>query len=294
MSAGCVPTRRSPSSENAGFRRWLQIFGADRVFAMEACFDESGTHGSRFLCVAGYLFTTSGAIRFAERWTSELIPMLPGVGHFHAADCGTRRGPYHQKNANERDAIVERAADIIGDTASFGGVVGIDPSDYELVTSRDPRIRKSIGSAYTLCAIRCIQLMSNWADSQSLDESIAYQFEVGCRYAGELANSLAAIERNKTLKKQYHLRGFAFLDKEEMRPLEAADLLAWEWQRAHLTATQTEHEGRKWRPTLKQLASIPHQPLILTSDSLGVDLITNAFHDIDGSGRRRRRQYGSD
>jgi hypothetical protein len=94
---------------------------------------------------------------------------------------------------------------------------------------------------------------------------------------------LRRVSLSSELRKRYRFHGFSFEPKgPDVPQLFAPDLLAWEWQRAHVNAHKPERG--EWRKTLKHLFDgTPHIPMYLTATSVGISAMINKFYNLDGS-----------
>jgi len=242
-----------------------------------AFFDETGTHaGSSRICVAGYLFFAEGANEFARLWEARVRPLLPsGVEVFHSSGCIGER--------EKKDEILHTLVQTIKETMVVGAVVAIEKSAYEAEAQRQPQFRRILGSAYSVCAMRCAQYMAVWLERNALAGRIKYFFEAGNEHEGEAKHFLSQIEQNRELKERYRMDEYSFVPKGGAPQLQAADLLAWEWQRNHETAMNPEHSGREWRPTLTSLCERPHYAELLTGTRLGILAMVNLFYGLQSN-----------
>jgi hypothetical protein len=245
----------------------------------EAYCDATGMHDDAYLTlVGGYLFTKPAAIEFKSQWVKEVKPLLPpGVDYFHATDCIGGYGKWKVLSQEERDTIVQAMVDITKQTMSYGITVGIPPATYEQVIQKNPQMKNMAGSAYYLCLIRCVEYFSGWLDREKIDGDISYFFEAGDRYAGQAAVFLSKIKTHEELCHRYRLRDYDFPTKRDAPPLQAADLLAWEWQRSYGTAMLSDWKGRPWRRTLASLVEKRHQGELLTETSVGLRAMLNTM-----------------
>jgi hypothetical protein len=111
---------------------------------------------------------------------------------------------------------------------------------YEAVMPNDPQIT---GSPYSFCAHACLTAVRSWADQTNYAGGIAYFFESGHRSQSEADGIMKRLFQQSQLKASHRYASHAFADKRNLRPLQAADLIAWQW-----------HTDQKRRMTGKSLS----------------------------------------
>lgn len=193
---------------------------------MEAYFDESGTHdGSPVVCVAGYLLSTEQARHLNREWASTLAEF--GVTHFHATDCGNRRGEFKRLTQAQSIELTKRIIGIIKRRIEVGFAVTISDTDFNQITP--PTWEK--GGPYMLGVMYALAGVSAWADANNYQGEISYFFEKGDKH--ELAAYAAIQELAHQPVGKHGLRhnSHAFIPKLGNGPIQAADVLAYEWFR---------------------------------------------------------------
>lgn len=255
-------------------RASLGLTRENRVVVLKGYFDESGTHGkkSALVCVAGYVFKNTEAIRFCRLWSDSVKPLLPpGADVFHATDCVRGRNAFWSCPQETRDQIFDEMIAITRETMLLGVAVGIDPTTYRRSTTGKQRfLRGILGDACTMCATRCVESVSQWLAENDPDGRVSYVFERGSKHIGPLATVLSQVCANEPIRNQYRCHDFSSLPKIDAIPLQAADLLAWEFHYAHTTAFSQEDKGRPWRMTLSRLVKErPHRIEVLSGDDIG-------------------------
>lgn len=195
----------------------------------EVYVDESGTHDrSPILTVAGYLFESQQARRFSRDWQQDLnsIP-LPFA---HQTDCATGNGNYADLSMDSRVRSEKLLIENIKRRSRFGFGACVDPHAYGRIVGT----ANNAPSAYTYALQSCFVILGRWAARTRFSGQISYYFEAGHRSQGEadryFRDALLESERSK-LKHRY--AGHSFVDKREALPLQAADLLAWQYQHYH-------------------------------------------------------------
>jgi hypothetical protein len=247
----------------------------------EVYMDESGTHDdSALVCVAGYVFSKPQAIAFGHQWQMEVKPLLPpGAEVFHANDCIGRYGKFSVLSRPQSEGIVDAMVRVVKNTMTFGAVAAFKQADYKEEIKREPKLRDFVGSAYSLCAMRCIELVNQRFEEEHCTGEAQFIFEAGNEYAGEISHFLSNAFRNPELRNRFRIGGYDFLPKKEAPPLQAADLLGWEWRKAYEIAVAKTSKS-EWRLTLKSLCERPHVAAHITKESMGVAAIVNSFYGL--------------
>ena len=196
---------------------------------LEAYLDESGTHkNSPIMCIAGYVLEPAQCLKLDEAFAEVLREH--NLEFFHMGDCAHGAKAFKKVPKPTRIAIARRMIETIKLRVRVGVAFSIAEADYDFVVPE--RHRDFLGSAYTFCAQALFQTIAFWADAQKIVEPIAYFFESGHANQPEANRFLNYIMNNPAwddLRKLYRYRSHTFANKRDLRPLQAADILAWQW-----------------------------------------------------------------
>src|SRR5437660_1097462 len=97
----------------------LLPFGGYVTIQCQAFFDESGSHsGAPILCLAGYIFRKSEAIKLGHEWRKVL--RRKGLPYFRMSECAHGNGPFANLTKPERIEVATRMIDIIKSRAVHG------------------------------------------------------------------------------------------------------------------------------------------------------------------------------
>jgi hypothetical protein len=191
---------------------------------IESYFDESGSHdGSRVLCVAGYVFEKRQAKRFSRKWKKVLKRF--GLPYFHMVDCAHGNGVFADLKPSERLAAEKAMIKLIHDNVLQGLAVTVDADELREVMPYHP----SIGTPYSFCCHVLIAGLAIIIELNPVIERCAYFFEAGHQSMGEANRIMAELFAIPEAKERQRYSGHAFVTKEDMPPVQAADLLAWQW-----------------------------------------------------------------
>lgn len=203
----------------------LLPLGGYTLQLIEAYFDESGSGiNSPILCVAGYVFEKDAAIMLDEEWAEVLHKYhLP---YFRMSSCAHGTEPFVELKKNGETVQVEKEMiKIIKERASCGIAVTVEPSLYDRIIPQSPNF---VREAYTFCLHNCVVGVTEWLEQIKYNGKIAYFFESGHKSQGEANKYMNDLFKIPELKERHRYGSHTFADKKEIKPLQAADLLAWQ------------------------------------------------------------------
>jgi hypothetical protein len=205
--------------------------GGCAVIYAEAYIDESGTHrGSPMLAVGGYLFRREQAERFSR--DSQKVLDSFGVPSAHMTDAVHCLGAYKDAGMvkDDCDKFNRLLIENIRRRTMFGFGVSVDPTKYAAIVGRE----NNAPSAYSFCLMGCLTIISRWVKRTKFQGYIAYVFEAGHERQAEANRFLAdAILASDHSKAKHRYASHNFIDKKLALPLQAADMLAWQYHHYH-------------------------------------------------------------
>lgn len=235
--------------ESSAFGHLVRMLKPDHVMVMHAYFDESGSHaGSPVICVAGYLFQADQAVRLDEEWAEMLSSF--GVTCFHAADCAHAVGEFSRLTPAQRTDLTVSAIGAIKRRMQIGIAVSLNQIDL------GPASLESV-SAYGFCALNALGGVVHWAEKYGYSGRIAYVFESGHRHRDDVHRAINIIQDNPAGSDRLRYGSHAFAGKRDARPLQAADLLAYEWHK-ELKRRMQLAGPRSMRRSLRSLLEETH------------------------------------
>lgn len=217
---------------------------------LEAFFDESERSGGTF-CVAGYAFAKPQAKKFAKEWR-RLFPR-----GFHTVDFVHGRGVFSDSTQQERDALLREAVKTINTRRTVGVAVSCSVAE---VQQHSPKFVRGFSHAYPICCHIAMTTLGAYLDEKHDLEEVVYTFEAGHQYEAEAREFIKNAVRSPEAKRSYRHIGDSFLPKSEAVPLEAADLLAWEWTKCYDETIALPI--RRIRKSLRALFADPKQVLV--------------------------------
>jgi len=222
-----------------------------------AYIDESGTQGgSPVLCLAGYVFHHDEAVVFTKEWSALLRKY--DLSNFHMVDCAHGNGEFKKLSKPTRVAALTEAIQLIKQRSAFGFATTVNEADYAEIFAP---LSDDRWSAYYFCLNNCLSLIANWARRTRFDENVSYFFEAGHPDQGAADQRMHAIFADEKLRKRFFYGCHSFDDKRRFVPLQAADILAWQW----FSHTKRKLAGAA-RDRLDFVALIRPQDMALTFD----------------------------
>jgi hypothetical protein len=183
-------------------------------------FDES-VRNNELLCVAGFSFASEQAKKFIKEW-KKLFPIGLHMKEF-AHGVGRYKGLY---SPEERDAMMRTAVKIINSRMTVGFAVSCNIKEMNLYS---PKWIHGFKSAYSLCCHWAVHAMLIALDDAGIKDRITYIFEAGNQHEYEAKTFFQSLVDVPHIKEQYRHLSDSFTPKSDAVPLQAADLLAYEW-----------------------------------------------------------------
>jgi uncharacterized protein DUF3800 len=199
---------------SVGLHQWM-------LAMLRAYFDDSGTHTggkhgpSKIVLVAG-IFGTEGRMDGLDRmWKKRLASPIRGqkarLNRFHASDCYQSKGEFEGWTRTETDYFRQQLRETIIESGVAAYGMACSRKDWDEIITGD--MRAVIGDP---------EVQDN-----TFDPHMTFVFDNRPdgvrRYAGAVYDAFA-----QWLKPPPALAGYAFLSSTQNRPLQAADLVAWE------------------------------------------------------------------
>jgi hypothetical protein len=194
----------------------------DLVAFLEVYFDESGSHdGSPVLSVGGYLFEKEQCGALDGEW--KLVLERFGLPYFRMSACAHNQKPFDHLSRDECIEVEKAVIALINKYALLGLGMVVNEHDYGTwFEGPNPA-----GSPYSFCCWQILAGIRTWIKRNQFQGEIAYFFEAGHASRPEANTLMNRIFSNSHLKEAYHYVGHSFVDKQKVRPVQTADILAW-------------------------------------------------------------------
>jgi hypothetical protein len=197
-----------------------------------AYFDDSGTHASSEIVLVGGIFGSPNQMDLlSERWAKKLADPSPGkppLKRFHMTDCEAADGEFLGWSRTATDYLVHELGDIILKSGVWGFAAAIERRPYEELVIGD--LRRACGDAETFCYIECFNQVRKWAYEFTGDRKIAMIFDsrppdkqIDVRKINEVYG------QTKEFRSLPDFVSLDFLSSTKIVPLQAADMIAWEF-----------------------------------------------------------------
>src|SRR5262249_21355161 len=92
-----------------------------------------------------------------------------------------------------------------------------------------PKWIRGFGHAYPICCHSAMHSLGRKLEQMGLHDDVNYVFEAGHKFQAEAMYFMSTWVLVPEMRNAYRYKGHAFLDKADAVPLQAADMLAWEW-----------------------------------------------------------------
>jgi hypothetical protein len=197
---------------------------------LRAYFDDSGTHDASDVVLVAGLFGTEGHLDGLDRsWIKHIERPLDGakapLTRFHMADCQASTGEFAGWSRTETDYFCHQLrVAIINSGVSAYCSACIRKAFDEFVTGD---LRAILGNAEVFCIRNCFNHTVTWAKENTFDPKMAFIFDN--RPSLVQRDAKVAFHVFQILTPQPNIVDVAFLSSYDIRPLQAADMLAWEF-----------------------------------------------------------------
>jgi hypothetical protein len=255
----------APDSNHDFLARMIEILAPgerDLVAFLECYFDESGSHGgSQALCLAGYVFEKENCKTFDLGWKQVLDQFrLP---YFRMSACAHMQRPFDHLTREETIEVEKAMIALINEHAMLGLAITVNEADYtHFFGPNNPA-----GGPYSFCCWQILAGIQNWISKNKFEGEISYFYEAGHASQPEANRIMNRIFSHPRLRARYHYASHTFADKTKLRPLQAADLLAWQWNTQMKRWLKNDH---RIRADFQALAAKPkHEMFIGNRKTLG-------------------------
>ena len=217
----------------ARFASDLELTGEDWLIAMfTAFFDDSGIHKDSEIAVAAcYVSTNRGWGEFVKQWDN--ARWEEGFDVFHMAEFVAKpdqgHKPFCDWSNTKKDHVYNRLADIVNDNKRIGIACAVPKEAYDAIPEA---IRDYHGHEHYTFAVRtCLRHIGDWREKSGIT------LPMRCVFDWQMANDEKRKEIGKifavmheTWEKRFGIEpgGYSFEHKDKFKPLQAADILAWQ------------------------------------------------------------------
>jgi hypothetical protein len=198
----------------------------------ETYLDDSGTSSQSEIAIAAcYVSSESGWRRFVKEWDSARID--EGFDYFHMAEFVAPREQGHRPwcdwDNEKKDRVFNRLATIVNDNKRIGIGCAVPKAIYDAVPEK---IRRHYGNEHYTFAVRtCLIEIWRWRERSSISHPIQYIFDYekpGTPKHTEISGLMGNMHPSWQAIFGLDTGGYSFQSKKLFKPLQAADILAWQ------------------------------------------------------------------
>jgi hypothetical protein len=198
------------------------------------------------MCVACVIFKPTAYKQFVRPWNRMLKAW--GAKEFHATDFYPGAKEF-KRNTPERQALFEKDSRLIPQMIAKAVtqilIVSFRPS--ELMAVAPARWKEKVGTnAHSHAAQICLLSNGDWLkETKRRHESFAYFMESGDEDQAEVLSDVEGMRAHKNTAKHIKVASFSTVNKGMARGLEAADCVAWHWNKYYM---DSDRAAKKRRP----------------------------------------------
>ncbi|MFY9619347.1 MAG: DUF3800 domain-containing protein [Pyrinomonadaceae bacterium] len=223
----------------------------------ENTFDKTRPNLPRVYAIAGCVGLDSQWIKFQKKWRAILHRDVLSRWRevygdkpifFHMTDFDNPHSKiYGDWSAKKKVTFLKQLHGLMATYSLRRFASCTNMADYDALTVEE---RYALGNPHNFNAVHCFKLIKVWADKNKIDDRFLYVFETGSSREKELrriTNELTDEQRDG-----YRVKKVAFVDKRELSPLQAADILAFE-TRKEMCRQLDVNTTRKTRQSIQNL-----------------------------------------
>jgi len=226
--------------------------------------------GDEIVCVGSVVFKPVRYKQFIRPWERMLKEW--GASAFHATDFYVGAEQF-KRDTPEKERLFradsKRIPRMIGETIRHVEMVSFRPEEFNRTAS--PEWKATFGTSIHSQAVQ-LTLIANgwWADTKCPSERFAYFMEAGDPDEGTVIEAALQMKRDAATQKVVRISSFTATDKGTARGLEAADFVAWHWNKYYMDKIRNgkEDEPRKDFAAFVGASKEKIQHIFLTGDNL--------------------------
>ena len=139
--------------------------------------------------------------------------------------CNANQAPFDRLTERDCIAVASEAIRLVNKYAAIGYSVTVDQDAFDKIVTKDG----FVSTPYELCAWVCLIAARTEIDKFLEPGPMSFFFESGFKDQKVANRMMKNIFGAPQLRSFYRYKQHAFVDKKKVRPIQAADLLAWQW-----------------------------------------------------------------
>ena len=199
---------------------------------LQAFIDDSASEvGDQRLFMAGYLNRAEKWALFSDAWDDELRS-APSIDYLKMAEANGLRDQFAGWEPEERDEKLNGLVRVVRHFKPLSFEVSVPRKQFNsLVKSVAPR---GLGNPHFVCAFGIVSILSRFAAGAHADMPIRFIFDRQNEISGDVHTFFHQMISKLPRQAQELISGIPnFEDDKEIKPLQAADMLAWHVRREH-------------------------------------------------------------
>jgi hypothetical protein len=226
-SQPCAYSHVSLMLERTSIDWWLAMF------EFEVYFDDSGTDSGTPVAVAAcYVAKKTQWDEFVRNW--DRVSAEEGFEMFHMAEFVAKpemgHEPFCHLDNEKKNRVYAKLASIINTRVHKGFAIAVPKKPFDEYIFEE---FKQYAENHYIWAAKCVMgLLDIWRQRYSITDPMQYVFESGSLGQHQLESIWDNILKHPGSEKKYGLvkDGVQFQSKKLFKPLQAADILAWQMQ----------------------------------------------------------------
>jgi hypothetical protein len=203
------------------------------VFELEVYFDDSGTDDGTPVAVAAcYVAQKTQWDEFVRNW--DCVMADEGFDMFHMAEFVAKpdmgHKPFCDWGTGKKDRVYKKLASIINTRVRKGFAVAVPKQPFDDYVFDEFKLYAQ--NHYVFAAKSVMGFIDNWRQQLSLTIPMQYVFENGTAGQDQIEDVWKECLVRKSSERRFGMvpNGVMFKDKRFFKPLQAADILAWQMQ----------------------------------------------------------------
>ncbi len=192
------------------------------------------------MCVASVIFKPTAYKQFVRHWNRMLKAW--GADTFHAKEFYPGSGIFKRDTAEKKLRFEEdsrRIPEMIAKAISRILIVSFRPAEF---MASAPEAWKAFGdNLHSLAVQACLLSNGDWLKNKKCSfESFAYFMESGDEGESEVLRDVARLRSHEKTAKHIKVASFTTVNKGVAKGLEAADCVAWHWNKYYMDSVRPE------------------------------------------------------
>lgn len=238
------------------------IRGSRLLAIIQAYIDDSGNsdgNGNPVFVLAGYVAAADDWVAFSDEWEAECAAHPPVRG-FKMAHANGFRGSFDRWEAEDRDARVQRLAEIVQRHTVLRLQASIFWQDYnEILRGNLPGL---LDNPYVWLFWRLLTAMTEWQVEKNVRSKVDFIFDDQGPFGLEAATWFQYLRDNTPFADNEFVGSVTFKHDDDVLPLKAADMWAWHVRRYLADGVASIQGGQPIAPVTPLMKTLMHCPLV--------------------------------